>query len=188
MTALGAGVTATPGDARGRRALRDLAGHAARLGRTRAGLALLVIVVGVAVVGPYVVPHSATAFVGSPFAHPSARSWLGTDSVGRDVVSRFLSGGRALLLLAVLSTLLGVSGGTLVGMVAGYNLRIADEVLMRAMDFLLAFPPIVLALICVSVVGPASWLIILVVGLSHMPQTARVIRSAVLSVRDLDFV
>ena len=59
---------------------------------------------------------------------------------------------------------------------------------MRGMDLLLAFPPIVLALMCVSVVGPAAWLIVLVVGISQLPQTARVIRAAVVQVRDLDFV
>jgi peptide/nickel transport system permease protein len=159
-----------------------------RLARTRVGLVLLLLVVGVALIGPFFTPYNPNAFVGPPFGPISSAHWLGMDYVGRDVLSRFLAGGRTLLILAVLATVLGVGAGTLVGLVAGYSLRVADEVSMRFMDLLLAFPPIVLALMCVSVVGPAEWLIVLVVALSHMPQTARVIRAAVVQVRDLDFI
>lgn len=163
-------------------------GEALCSGRIRVGMVMGLLIVAFAVVGPYVTPHSTTDFVDVPFAHPSSVALLGTDYVGRDVLSRFLAGGRNVLLLAVLSTLLNVSSGTIVALIAGYSLRVADEVLMRAMDLLLAFPPIVLALMCVSLVGPSPWLIILVVGLSQMPQTARVVRAAVVQVRDLDFI
>lgn len=173
---------------RNRGTLRELAAGSMRLGRTRVGLVLLLLVVGVALIGPFFTPYSPTAFVGPPFGPISSAHWLGMDYVGRDVLSRFLAGGRTLLILALLATVLGVGAGTLVGLIAGYSLRVADEVSMRFMDLLLAFPPIVLALMCVSVVGPAEWLIVLVVALSHMPQTARVIRAAVVQVRDLDFI
>jgi peptide/nickel transport system permease protein len=179
-------MTATPGKAKG--AVRELISQAVRMRRSQVGLVLLVVIVAIAVFGPLVTRYSPTQFVGLSFAHPSAKYWLGTDYLGRDVWSRFLAGGRTLLILAVLSTLLGVGAGTLVGVVAGYSLRVADEVLMRFMDLVLAFPPIVLALMCVAIVGPAGWLIVLVVGISHMPQTARVMRAAVVQVRDLDFI
>jgi peptide/nickel transport system permease protein len=156
--------------------------------RTRVGLALLGAVVGVALIGPYFAPHSATEFVGMDLAPPSSNALLGTDGVGHDVLSRFLDGGRNVLLLSVLATLITILGGTLVALVAGYSGRVGDELLMRAMDLLLAFPPIVLALMCISVVGPAAWLVVLVVGISQLPQTARVIRAAVVQVKDLDFV
>jgi peptide/nickel transport system permease protein len=156
--------------------------------RTRVGLALCGVVVGVALIGPYVAPHSPTEFVGAPLARPSSTARLGTDGVGHDVLSRFLAGGQNVLLLSVLATLITIVGGTMVALVAGYSRRAGDEVLMRGMDLLLAFPPIVLALMCVSVVGPAAWLIVLVVGVSQLPQTARVVRAAVVQVRDLDFV
>jgi len=161
---------------------------ALRFGRTRIGLAIVGFVVAAAVLGPYVAPHGATAFLAIPFAPPSHAAPLGTDYLGRDVLSRFLDGGRAVLLLALLSTTIGVASGTLVGLVSGYALRAADEVLMRVMDLVLAFPSIVFVLMCVTMIGPASWLIVVVVGISYMPQTARVIRSATLQVRDLDFV
>lgn len=159
-----------------------------RSGRARVGLVMCLIVVACAVVGPYFAPHDTTEFVGIPFGFPSHTAPLGTDYVGRDVLSRFLAGGRNILVLAVLSTLLNVGGGAIIALIAGYSLRFADEVLMRAMDFLLAFPPIVLALMFVSVYGSAAWLIVLVVGVSQMSQTARVIRAAVVQVRDLDFI
>jgi peptide/nickel transport system permease protein len=156
--------------------------------RTRVGLALAGGVIGLALIGPYLAPHSTTEFVGAPFAPPSSHTPFGTDSVGHDVLSRFLAGGQNVLLLAVLATVITIVGGTIVALIAGYSVRAGDEVLMRGMDLLLAFPPIVLALMCVSVVGPAAWLIVLVVGISQLPQTARVVRAAVVQVRDLDFV
>jgi peptide/nickel transport system permease protein len=156
--------------------------------RTRAGLVLCGIILGIAVIGPYLAPHGTTDFVGAPLAAPSSNALLGTDGVGHDVLSRFLAGGRNVLLLSVLATLITIIGGTAVALLAGYSRRAGDEVLMRAMDLLLAFPPIVLALMCVSVVGPAAWLIVLVVGVSQLPQTARVVRASVVQVRDLDFV
>jgi peptide/nickel transport system permease protein len=159
-----------------------------RAPRTRAGIVVCLVVAACAIVGPYVAPHGTTDFIATPFAPPSSLAPLGTDYVGRDVLSRFFAGGRSILLLAALATLLNVAGGAIVALVAGYSLRVVDEVLMRGMDLLLAFPPIVLALMCVSAVGPAPWLIVAVAGVSQMPQTARVIRSAVAQVRDLDFV
>jgi peptide/nickel transport system permease protein len=171
-----------------RGAVGELVGYSLRLRRTQVGLALVVVVVLIALLGPYAAPYGPTALIGSTFLHPSSAHWLGSDYVGRDVLSRFLAGGRTLLILAVLSTALGVGGGTVVGLVAGYSRRRVDEVLMRAMDLVLAFPPIVLALMCVAAAGSAEWLIVLVVGVSHIPQTARVIRSAAVGVRDLDFV
>lgn len=169
-------------------AVKELVRQALRLRRTQVGLVFLVVIVAIALFGPLATRYSPTQFLGLSFGHPSAKDWLGTDYLGRDVWSRFLAGGRTLLLLAVLATVLGVASGALVGVVAGYSLRVADEVLMRIMDLLLAFPPIVLALMCVAIVGPAGWLIVLVVGISHTPQTARVMRAAVAQVRDLDYI
>lgn len=167
---------------------QGVAAEALRSTRTRVGVAICVVVAACAIIGPHVTPYGPTDFVGAPFSGPSSTAALGTDYVGRDVLSRFLAGGEHILVLSVLAALLNVGAGTLVALIAGYSLRVADEALMRAMDLLLAFPPIVLALLAVSVVGPATWLIILVVGVSQAPQTARVIRAAVVQVRDLDFV
>jgi peptide/nickel transport system permease protein len=113
---------------------------------------------------------------------------FGTDNLGRDVLSRFLYGGRWLLVLSALATLLGVGAGALVGLVSGYFRGWPDEVLMRGGDVLLAFPQVVIALLLLTVFGPQVWLLVLVVALGHAPRTARVVRGAALSVVGRDFV
>lgn len=162
--------------------------QALRLGRTRLGLVLVGAVAAVAVFGPFFAPHATTAFVGAPFTGPSPGASLGTDYLGRDVLSRFLGGGRTILVIGLLGTLLGVGCGTALGLFAGYSMRLGDEIVMRTIDLLLSFPGIVLALLLITVIGPHDWVIVLVVGLTFMPQTARIVRSSTIQVRDCDFV
>jgi peptide/nickel transport system permease protein len=159
-----------------------------RQGRTKIGLALVVLLVGCALIGPLFAPYTPTEFVGTPFEKPSADALLGTDNLGRDVLSRFLWGGRSILALAALSTLIGVGLGVAVGLVAAYARNVVDDVLMRAMDVILAFPQIVLALVAVATVGPELWLLVLVVGITTVPRVARVVRGAALDVVERDFV
>lgn len=156
--------------------------------RTKIGLALVLLLVGSALIGPLFAPAEPSEFVGPPFAAPSGDALLGTDTLGRDVLSRFLWGGRSILALAVLSTLLGVSLGVAIGLVAAYARNIFDDVLMRNMDVILAFPQIVLALVAVATVGPKLWLLVLVVGITTAPRVARVVRGAALDVVERDFV
>lgn len=158
---------------------------ATRAGRTRVGLVLVASVVLVAVLGPLLAPHAPDEFVGTPFA---AEPLFGTDNLGRDVLSRFLHGGRLLLVLSITATLLGVGAGTAIGVVAGYRGGWRDEAVMRLGDVVLAFPQVVLALLFVSIVGPRLWLLVLVVGLSHAPRVTRIIRDATLMVVERDFV
>jgi peptide/nickel transport system permease protein len=158
------------------------------MGRTKVGIGIVAFVVALALVGPYVSPYSPTELVAEPFASPSSTSWLGTDYVGRDVLSRVLHGGRTVLTLALAATLIGVGLGALLGLVAGYGTRWVDEGIMRTLDVLLAFPSIILALLFVSILGPKLWLIVLMVGLSHVPRVARVARAATLEVAAQDFV
>lgn len=165
-----------------------LLGRALRMKRTQCGLVLSLLVVGVAVLGPLFAPHSATEFVGAPFSPPGTGGPFGTDNLGRDVLSRFLLGGRTLMLLATLATLIGVVLGTCVGVVAAYRRGWIDEALMRTGDVALAFPQIVLALLFLSIIGPKLWLLTLMVGLGHLPRTARVIRGAAIGVVERDFV
>src|SRR5439155_130237 len=108
--------------------------------------------------------------------------------IGRDVLNRFLAGGRTLLLLALIATLLGVGLGAAVGVVAAYRRGWRDEVLMRGCDVVLAFPQVIIALLFVSMLGPKLWLLVLVVAASHAPRTARVVRGAALGVVERDFV
>jgi peptide/nickel transport system permease protein len=142
----------------------------------------------VAVLGPLVAPHSPTEFVGAPNSLPSADAPLGTDNLGRDVLSRFLHGGWSVIWLAAVSTVVGIAVGTSIGLVSAYSRNFADEGLMRLMDVLLAFPPIVLALLAVSAIGPKLWLLVLVVMICNVPYTARLIRAAAQEVMERDFI
>ncbi len=164
------------------------AARALRLGRTRSGLALVTLIVAIAVFGPLVAPHSATALVGAPFENSGPGLPFGTDYLGRDVLSRFLDGGQTLLVLSVLATLLGVGTGAVIGVTAAYRRGVVDEVLMRCSDVVLAFPQIMLILMLVTMVGSHPWLLVVTVAAGHAPQTARVIRGAALTVIDREFV
>ena len=156
--------------------------------RTKIGLLLVALLVGVALVGPFFAPHSPTEFAAVPYAHPSHAVLLGADNLGRDVLSRFLWGGRSILGLSLFATALGLVLGVSIGLVAAYARSFLDDVLMRAMDVILAFPSIVLALVVVSTIGPKLWLLVLVVGVTTMPRVARVTRGASLEIVERDFV
>ena len=177
-----------PASRRRQRPLMLLLRRSLRQRRTQIGLTLVVVLVGVAVVGPWFAPHAPAAFAGAPYAHPSSGALLGTDNLGRDVLSRFLWGGRAILGLSAAATAIGLLFGVLIGLLAAYSRGLLDDVLMRGMDIILAFPSIVLALVAVSTVGPKLWLIVLVVGLTTMPRVARVTRGAALEIVERDYV
>jgi peptide/nickel transport system permease protein len=161
---------------------------ASRMGRTRVGLVIVVLMVLIALIGPAFAPHSPTAFVGIPNSGPSSHALFGADQLGRDVFSRFLNGGRSVLGLALAATIVGVGLGLVVGLSAAYAGGVVDEVLMRIADVFLAFPPIVFALLLVSAFGPKLWLLVLTVGISHAPRVARVMRGAAQQVVERDFV
>jgi peptide/nickel transport system permease protein len=157
--------------------------------QARVGAALTLVVVLIALLGPWLGPvltgHTTTDFAGKPF---KADGIAGTDGLGRDVLTRFLAGGTTLLLYAVLATVLGIVLGALLGMVAGYGGGRLDSFLMRGNDVLLSFPQLVIALLAIAVIGPEGWLLVLVIGLTHAPRTARVARQATVAVRGNDYI
>jgi peptide/nickel transport system permease protein len=156
--------------------------------RTQIGVTLVLLLVGTAVIGPLFAPHAPAAFAGAPYAHPSSGALLGTDNLGRDVLSRFLWGGRSILGLSAAATAIGLLLGVSIGLLAAYSRGLLDDILMRGMDVILAFPSIVLALVAVATVGPKLWLLVLVVGLTTMPRVARVTRGASLEIVERDYV
>jgi peptide/nickel transport system permease protein len=156
--------------------------------RTQIGLALFLFILAVAVIGPYVAPYSPSEFVTMPFAKPSEVARFGGDNLGRDVLTRVLYGGRSVLILSFIATAIGMILGVSLGLFAGYARAAIDDVIMRLLDVLLAFPQIVFVLLLVSVLGPRLWLIVLTVGLSHAPRIARVARGSTLEVKERDFV
>jgi peptide/nickel transport system permease protein len=167
---------------------RGLVRQALMLRRTKVGLGAIVLLLGLALIGPLFAPHSATGFVGAPFSGPSSSAPFGTDTLGRDVLSRFLDGGRTILAIAFAGTALGIAAGTALGLVCGYSRRVVDDIAMRLVDLLMAFPGIVLALLLLTIGGTQARVLIGVVALSFMPHTSRVVRSSTMQLRDSDFV
>jgi peptide/nickel transport system permease protein len=161
---------------------------AVRTPRGAIGLAMATFVVLVAVIGPFVAPYSPYALVTLAFGKPSGPFLLGGDFLGRDVLSRVLNGGWALLLMAGCATALGVACGAAAGMSAAYLRGRSDGIIMRAVDVILSFPQLVFALLLLALIGPKLWLITLAVAISHAPQVARVLRSATLDISERDFV
>jgi len=119
---------------------------------------------------------------------PSSKYWLGADRLGRDQLSRLIYGARVSLLIGVGGVAMAVCLGILIGVTAGWYRGVWDEVLMRLMDGLSAFPSLLLALALVAITGGTVLNIILVVGIVGTPWVARVIRSQVLSLREREFI
>jgi peptide/nickel transport system permease protein len=161
---------------------------AVRTPRGAAGLALTSLVVLIAVIGPFVASHSPSALATTTFARPSGTFPLGSDFLGRDVLSRVLNGGWLLLVMAAAGTAIGLAGGAAAGISAAYLRGRTDGIIMRTVDVILAFPQLVFALLLLSLIGPKLWLIVLAVGVSHAPQVARVLRSATLDISERDYI
>jgi peptide/nickel transport system permease protein len=159
-----------------------------RLWRTRIGVALVGALVLLAIIGPYVAPYGPDTPVGVPNSNPSAKAVIGTDYLGQDVLSRVLYGGRSILVMAVLATAIGLIAGTAIGLVAAYSRNALDDVLMRGMDVIMAFPQIMLALVAVAIVGPHAWVIVVAIALTTAPRIARVARGAAQPIVERDFV
>jgi peptide/nickel transport system permease protein len=142
-----------------------------------------------AVFAPWLAPHDPTKAKPWDSLHPpSAIYWLGADRLGRDQLSRLIYGARVSLLIGVGGVGIAVLLGMSIGVTAGWYRGVCDELLMRVMDGLSAFPALLLALSLVAIVGGTVLNIILVVGIVGTPWVARVIRSQVLSLREREFI
>jgi peptide/nickel transport system permease protein len=149
------------------------------------GLSWLALLVIVAIAAPLVAPQNpASQNLNDRNAGPSLAHWLGTDSVGRDVLSRLIYSARVSMLVAALVVLFAGLIAVPVGLVAGYFGRWSDGVLMRIMDALFAFPPLMLALAIAALLGPSVLNLSIAVAIPFIPGFARLIRAEVLSVRE----
>ena len=144
--------------------------------------------IAVAVLGPAFARYDPTALVGAPFAAPSGDHWLGLDYLGRDALSRFLNGGRSVIALALLATVIGSASGSFLGLLAAYSRNWIDAIVIRLCDTVMSIPAVILVLVLVSAVGPKLWLVVLGVALTHLPRVARLVRGAALEVVVSDFV
>ena len=153
------------------------------------GLAVILIVAVAAVFAPLLAPHDPLAQ--DPYAAlqgPSRAHWLGTDQSGRDVLSRLIYGARVSLGIGLGAVAFGAALGVPLGLVTGYLRGVVDEVAMRAMDALVSFPGLILALALVAARGPSLTNLIVAIGIANVPWIARVVRSQVLSIREQEYV
>jgi peptide/nickel transport system permease protein len=154
----------------------------------RIGLAGTLLVLALVVVGPFFAPHDPAAIAGVPYTRPDGDFLLGTDALGRDVLSRVVWGGRSIVGLSLLATALAYVVGTTIGLVAGYSRTILDAVLMRAMDVLLAVPPLLFLLVLATGAGRSKAVLVTGVATVHVPSIARIVRTATQEVSTRGYV
>ncbi len=141
-----------------------------------------------AIAAPWIAPFDPLAQTGEYSAEPSGQHWFGTDQLGRDILSRIIYGAQLSIPLANIIVALALTIGGTLGLLAGYIGRGVDEVLMRLTDLVFAFPQIILAMAVSAAFGPSTSNAVLALVLVSWPVYARVVRSAVLSIRGADFL
>ena len=153
------------------------------------GLVLVVIIVSIALFAPYLAPQDPNKMnIRERLAAPSAAHWMGTDQIGRDVFSRVIMGSRIALQVALISIILSLFGGLLLGLMAGYGPKWLDNFLLLVFDTLRSFPTIMFALAVVTVVGPSLNTVILVIVVTSIPVYGRIIRTQTQAVRHNEFI
>jgi peptide/nickel transport system permease protein len=157
--------------------------------RAVVGGILLLIIILMAIFAPFVAPYDPVKQnIRNRLQGPSREHILGTDQFGRDTFSRVVYGARISLRVGFSAILIAVVVGCLLGLVAGYYGGMLDNIIMRIMDVLMALPGFLLALAIVAALGPGMQNVILAIGISYIPSFARLMRSSVLTVRELDYV
>jgi peptide/nickel transport system permease protein len=146
------------------------------------GVTIVVFVVAVAIFGRYFAPYDPNVPVTAPLSPPSSHYLLGTDFLGRGVFSRLLYCGRSVITLAALATGLGYLIGMSVGLIAGFSRSRIDPVLMRSVDVMLAFPPLLFLLVLISGAGTGVEVLVIGVAVIQAPGISRIVRTATLEV------
>jgi peptide/nickel transport system permease protein len=153
------------------------------------GLAVFLVVIALAILAPVLAPFDPNdQNIMEKLRPPSLEHWLGTDSFGRDTLSRILYGARISLVIGIVSTLVAMLIGSAIGMLAGWHGGRIDTVTMQAMDVLLAFPSLILGLILVAMLGPSMLNIIIAIALTSIPPFARIARAPTISIKEREFV
>ena len=153
------------------------------------GLILVVLEVIISLTAQWIAPYDPLEqVVADALRPPSLEHWMGTDDVGRDILSRIIHGSQISLRVGLISVSIAGVVGVLLGMTAGYYGKWFDDVVMRLIDILLAFPGILLALTIIAILGPGLFNVMIAVGIGAIPSYTRVARGSTLSVRERDYV
>nr|WP_239544470.1 nickel transporter permease [Virgibacillus halotolerans] len=153
------------------------------------GLCIILILIITAILAPVIAPYSPTdQSIIDRYQSPSGTHWLGTDELGRDIFSRIIYGTRISIQIGLITVGISMVIGVLLGGIAGYFGKWADQIIMRLIDILMAFPSILLAIALVAVLGPSLQNAMIAVGIVGIPQFARIVRSAVLSVKETEYI
>lgn len=168
--------------------MRALLAAARRAPLLSVGAAVVTTLVAVALLAPYVAPYGPQEIAGNALERPSSRHLLGTNDAGADIFSQLLWGARATLSVAVGATTLVLVIGVALGLVAGLRRGLAETVVLRLIDIVLALPVIPLLIFIAALSGPSREVAIFTIGLLAWPQVARVVRSQALSLRARGYV
>lgn len=158
------------------------------------GLIVIALAVLTAILAPVVAPFAPNeqffdglTLEGAPLA-PGSNFWLGTDLLGRDLLSRLIHGGRTSLVIGIVANGAAVIIGALVGITAGYLRGFVGAVLMRFTDLMMAFPALLLAIVLAAIFKPSLWIVALVIAMVNWVQVARIMYSETVSLAERDFV
>jgi peptide/nickel transport system permease protein len=152
------------------------------------GLAIVSFWILVAILAPLIAPYGPNDLVGRALQSPSAAFLLGTDDLGRDVLSRVVWGARVVLVLAPMAVLIAEIAGALIGLFTGYIGGWVDDVIMRINDALISFPAILLYLLIIAALGPSKTNVVIAIALASIPGIARIVRGVVLDLRTRSFI
>jgi len=152
------------------------------------GVAIILFWVFIAIAAPIISPYSPTEMPASKLESPSGEHWLGTDHLGRDVMSRLFWGTRTVLLMAPISVLLGILGGASVGLFSGYVGGKVDMLIMRVCDIGMAFPYYLIYILIITSIGPSALNVVFSIAVGSVPAITRIVRSLVLDARTQDYV
>lgn len=153
-----------------------------------AGLIVFGLIILIAALAPVISPHDPNKIFGEFEAAPSATHILGTDPVGRDVMSRLIYGAQVSIAVGIGAVAIYVALGIVLGLVAGYFGKWVDMLIMRLTDIFMSFPYFMVILVLVSIIGPSLFNITFVIGLLGWPAIARLVRGSVLSIKEMDYV
>jgi peptide/nickel transport system permease protein len=153
------------------------------------GIVIIAAQVLLAVFAPWVAPHDPNqTYADAVLTGPSAHFWFGTDELGRDVLSRVIYGARVSLQISAICVSIAAIVGSLLGLLAGFYRGVVDPIIMRAMDVVLAFPEILLAIAVIAILGPGLNNTMVAIGVALTPVYARTVRAASLQVSDSEYV